>query len=303
MLMGIACEINDNVIYGVPGWRELRDKYLKLRDQYTGQYILAPYILIDLSRREDANSKSLTAKHAKMIADHLNEVNGVLAPYTVEDLEWWRMGVPQSKPALTAEQAKLVANNMGDVRKFAEYVAKGNQELIAELEAFGLQVLEELAPKYDPTRRGFQGRKATFRTFASWRLRGAMIDFVKENKNRTVAVGGAKEVDIASRCYREQPKPLTWDEATNARTRTRGRIRMSRPLPSGDMTIINRLLLKLNRRQRVVYQGMVLDDPPRTRAEIARQLNIRHLNAISRIRTQAQDKMNKWLLGIEHKPK
>ena len=50
MLLSIAEYINDLAIYG--GWHELIDKYLKLRDQYTGQYILAPYILIDLSRRE-----------------------------------------------------------------------------------------------------------------------------------------------------------------------------------------------------------------------------------------------------------
>jgi hypothetical protein len=48
---------------------------------------------------------------------------------------------------------------------------------------------------------------------------------------------------------------------------------------------------------------MVLDDPPRSRGEIARELGIRHLNDISRILRQAQTKMTKWLLGKEQKTK
>jgi DNA-directed RNA polymerase specialized sigma subunit len=76
-----------------------------------------------------------------------------------------------------------------------------------------------------------------------------------------------------------------------------------RARPSGDMTQINQLMLKLNRRQRVVYQGMVLTEPPLSRAEIARKLGIRHLNQISQILKRAQAKMNKWLSETEQKNK
>jgi hypothetical protein len=73
--------------------------------------------------------------------------------------------------------------------------------------------------------------------------------------------------------------------------------------PSGDMTIVKQLLLRLNKRQRVVYQGMILADPPRSRAEIAREFNIRHLNQVSQILKQAERKMRRWLLEIEKKTK
>jgi hypothetical protein len=69
------------------------------------------------------------------------------------------------------------------------------------------------------------------------------------------------------------------------------------------MTIVGRLMLKLNHRQRVVYQDMVLTDPPLSRAEIARKLNIADVTQISRIWRQAEAKMTKWLLAIERKPK
>jgi hypothetical protein len=103
-----------------------------------------------------------------------------------------------------------------------------------------------------------------------------------------------------------------WDKENDRRGRVRQYLKdgtvkkfnsAGRPLPSGDMTTVNSLLLKLNHRQRVVYRGMVLDDPPRSRGEIARELGIRHRNQVSEILKQAQTKMNKWLLGKEQKTK
>jgi hypothetical protein len=150
--------------------------------------------------------------------------------------------------------------------------------------------------------------------FADLRLRderNILEWWARDGKSRSikaVSVGGAKEVHIASRYYKEQPKPKTWDEAlAEERARrnrhyTRGGT-AGRRRPSGDMRAVSKLLLRLNHRQRVVYQGMVLDDPPRSRGEIARELGIRHLNDISRILRQAQTKMTKWLLGKEQKTK
>jgi hypothetical protein len=53
MLLHIAEYINDIAI-NTPKGRgvKLRDKYLALKDKYTGEYILAPYIWADLGRRE-----------------------------------------------------------------------------------------------------------------------------------------------------------------------------------------------------------------------------------------------------------
>jgi hypothetical protein len=216
MLLRIAEEINDEAIYAPARGLKLRDKYLKLRDKYTGQYVLAPYIWIDLGRREFQSKLTNSAEHKKLIAESLKEVNG-LGYYRVEDSEWWN---------------------------------------------------------------GFWG--------------------AEPKSVRAVPVGGAKEVDIASRYYRELPKPETWDKE-RARHDHRGRHykrggTAGRKLP-GTMAEIKQRLPGLNYRQHVVFQGMMLDEPPRTRADLARELGIRHLNQVSEILKQAQTKMNKWLLG------
>jgi len=198
MRLGIASDLNDNVIYGASGWRQLRDECLKLRDKYTGEYVLAPYIWADLGRRESRGEVVNSADHKKLIAKSLEELNGSRES-RIEDSYWWTG------------------------------------------------------------------------------------DFWKDGKSRSVRavpVGGASEVDIASRNYKAQPKPRTWDKERAIRSlRNRHYLRggtSGRVRPSGDMTVVTRLLLKLNRRQRVVYQGLVLREPPLTRAELARVLGIRH---------------------------
>jgi len=69
-----------------------------------------------------------------------------------------------------------------------------------------------------------------------------------------------------------------------------------RSIPSANMTVIERLLPRLNRRQRAVYRGMVLSEPPLSRATLARQLGIKDETQISRILGQAQRKMAAWLV-------
>lgn len=112
---------------------------------------------------------------------------------------------------------------------------------------------------------------------------------------------GSNEIDIATR-WNAPPKVKTWDKERAKHDHLNRHYLMGgtagRKLPGGDMTVVSALMLKLNHRQRVVYQGMVLDQPPRTRAEIARELGIRHLNQVSEILAQAQTKMNRWLKSL-----
>jgi RNA polymerase sigma factor (sigma-70 family) len=254
-------------------WREVREKYLR------DGSVLAPYILADDIRREIEESEARQ--------------------------------LPQ--PPLPADRAALVWNHLPLVRSLASSVAGQNATLFDELESLGVTVLEEEARKFDPSRR------VPFGAYSRLRLRGAMIDYAKSRHGRAIAVGGLNEAAVAA-----LPKPAR--RATSEPTRTfverdirpprharrnnsrgilqryleaGGAIRhfsvSGRPLPTGDMRIIEQLLPKLNQRQRVVYRGRVLTDPPLTRAALARQLGIADETQISRIEKQAVRKIAKWL--------
>ncbi len=54
-------------------------------------------------------------------------------------------------------------------------------------------------------------------------------------------------------------------------------------------------LAKLNARQRAVYRGTVLTDPPVSRFRLALELGIRDVTQISRIKRQAERKITKLL--------
>ena len=179
MLRSIAAEINDMIFFNVQGWREISSKYTGKKApegswwfSENGEHILAAYIRDDLEHGLKQRQKE-REESAAAVAE-FNRTGH------------WRS---QSKPTfdlLSTEQARLVMDNLGLVGKFARYVAKQNQELLSELENIGQQVLEEQARKFDPT------QNVEFSTFASHRLRGAMIDYVRTlSKNRAIAVGGA----------------------------------------------------------------------------------------------------------------
>src|SRR5262249_54639751 len=122
-----------------------------------------------------------------------------------------------------------------------------------------------------------------------------MLDYAVLNRNRAVAVGGAKEVNSASQNYKKMPKPKTWDDANHRRRHVRQYLKDGtvkdfgwgngagyRSIPSANMAVIEQLLPRLNRRQRAVYRGMVLSEPPLSRATLARQLGIKDETQISR---------------------
>jgi DNA-directed RNA polymerase specialized sigma subunit len=302
-LQSIAEEINDGVFYNWPGWSEIRSKYIARGPEGSwwfsknGEHILAAYIRDDLEHG------------LKQRQEQRKEWAAALAE--LERTGHWPSQSKPSSPLLPTEKARLVMDNLGLIGKFARSIAKGNQVLLSELENIGQRVLEEQARKFDRT------RNVKFETFASHRLRGAMIDYVRaSSKNRAVAVGGAKEVNIASQYYKERLGPKTWDDANYRRRRVRQYLRDGkvkdfawrngagyRLVPSGDMAVIKRLLPRLNRRQQTVYRGMVLSEPPLSRATLARQLGIKDETQISRILRQAQRRMTAWLAESQQKPK
>src|SRR5262245_35042789 len=231
----------------------------------------------------------------------------------------------QRKPEpLTNEQARHVTSHLPLVRKYAGKIAKGNQALFTELEALGLNQLEALARTYDPT------KGVTFGAYAQHRLRGAMLDYVTLNRNKTLSVGGINEVGIVAReksgrRAKATPSddvplrkvPLTKGDANQTRARANdssalvlkylqdgGGVRYTRKqTKGGTIAEIERLLPRLNKRQQAVYRGRVLTDPPLSRAELAHQLGIEDVTQISRIQKQAESKMAKWLAENRQKPK
>jgi len=198
-------------------------------------------------------------------------------------------GKEPSKPSLTAEQGKLVAEHVGFVVNQAGNIAKGDQGLFVELEQIGMRELEAKARTYDPT------RNTSFATHAWKRVRGAMLNHAMLNRGKTLNVGGIGGIEAQRR------RPQRWSpkwEWTKTKTQPKTNTRPPRkPLPSGDMSDIERLVEKLPHRMRVVYMGRVLRDPPMTRAELARELGIPldQISQINRIEKQAHQRLAKLL--------
>jgi DNA-directed RNA polymerase sigma subunit (sigma70/sigma32) len=240
----------------------------------------------------------------------LNGETSVLAPYIRADLQRRQeeRDALRQQP-LSVEQAKLITDHIPLVRKFAGSIARGDQIVFSELEALGLRTLEEQVRLYVP------GTGAPFGAYARYRVRGAMIDHVRAN-GRTIRVGGMSELKFVS--LPKLPRRLTpidpdeKDIRPTLEVTASGHIRQThntpppkngikyyspsgKLLPTGDMSVIGKLMLKLNSRQQAVYRGRVLTHPPMTRAALARKLGIADETQISRIERQAQRKMTAWL--------
>jgi RNA polymerase sporulation-specific sigma factor len=196
-------------------------------------------------------------------------------------------------PPLTAAQARMVTTHLKLARNYAGKYAFGDQGLFAALDDLGVRTLMEQARKYDPH------RGVTFGAYAQHRVRGAMLDYLKLNHGREIAVGGPDEVMWAKRPANDR---LTVDyeeprerDARNEKRRANRRGRAPVRKPIGAIAEIERVLPKLNRKQQAVYRGRVLTEPPLSRADLAHQLGITDLTQISRIERQAQRKVAELL--------
>ena len=84
--------------------------------------------------------------------------------------------------------------------------------------------------------------------------------------------------------------------STSARPNGKMRLIPSNPVSFGKA--MERALQKLNRRQREVYRGRILSDPPVTRAVLAAKLGIRDERQIPRIEKQALKRIAKLLKDL-----
>ena len=181
---------------------------------------------------------------------------------------------------LTADEEDLVVRHWQLVESEAHRIARRNTELHDRLTAVGRAELEKAVRRFDIT------RDVTFGAFVKMRIRGCMLNYL-------------------DRVWNPEPKPQGWADDRNKRwfegmTRAPRSVDwISTPAPPESRLIpgkrsqgmIEAALAKLNPRQRTVYRGRRLTKPPKTRAELARQLGIADETQISRIERQAVRKM------------
>jgi hypothetical protein len=108
----IAEYINDIAIGG-PRWgRRLRDKYLKFTDEWTGERVLEPYILVDLARRESNGAvKYLTPEQRDLAAKILKEMNEWRQFAKIEELDWWNRG--RDVPDAPSQSIEAISGGFG----------------------------------------------------------------------------------------------------------------------------------------------------------------------------------------------
>lgn len=117
----------------------------------------------------------------------------------VEEHSVARDGAPSTEVPLTHEQARRVELHLDLVRQIARWmVSTVGQRVLAldEFESAGYEALVQAAARYDPT------RTASFRTFAHYRVRGAMVDALRKR------APGRRARDLRRRAAGKATSPL-----------------------------------------------------------------------------------------------
>jgi RNA polymerase sigma factor (sigma-70 family) len=184
-----------------------------------------------------------------------------------------------------------------------------DDSLYSDLENIGVEALDAAVRRFDPT------RGVTFGAFVKQRVAGAMDNWLTRERIRTIADVGRQHEDGGGRVIvgeEFRPKDDRRDAGATRRHRTStGGYReaayistsvradgKSRLIPANRLGFdqaIEGALAKLNPRQREVYRGRVLSDPPVSRSVLAAKLGIRDDRQIPRIEQQARLKMAKLL--------
>jgi RNA polymerase sigma factor (sigma-70 family) len=230
---------------------------------------------------------------------------------------------------LTASEAELVAKHLPLVNKLARIKSETivdvsgrrafNDDVWTHLEALGLEVLEEEVKKFD------RSLGVSFGAFVRQRLNGAMNNYLKRKRIKTLSYSGDKRRDendddmiaLAAmaakdgfyKVARQQfvtGKPPKQDRSSTGGYKAASYIDSetaqhkgtSHLIPADERALaktVEDALARLNPRQRAVYIGRELTDPPTPRAHLARELGIRDETKISRIARQAKARMAKLL--------
>jgi RNA polymerase sigma factor (sigma-70 family) len=201
---------------------------------------------------------------------------------------------------------EMIFNHLLLVRKYARrrastvYDEKGWQalddSLFSDLENVGMEALEAAVHRFDPT------RGVTFGAFVRQRVAGAMDDWLNHKRIRYATDGYAARAMEGKWATSDAPKRhRTSTGAYRERVYTEMAVQprgAARLIPAHRLSFdqtMEAALEKLNPRQREVYRGRVLSDPPIPRAVLAATLGIRDEVQIPRIEKQARKKMARFL--------
>ena len=207
----------------------------------------------------------------------------------------------EDAPPLSSAQKKLVIKYDPLLQSAARKRAKGDDALLAHLLQVGGRVFDEGIQKFDAA------RGVTFGAFIGKRLDGAMKDAVRALRPE-VRMGSEDEIKTLNKAEADRSRQSATSTAPKRhRTSTGGYETTSyidresrRSSAQRPRLVTNRgsvgadveaALARLNERQRTVYVGRVLTDPPVPRTEIARKLAIEQESQILRIQKQAERKM------------
>jgi DNA-directed RNA polymerase specialized sigma subunit len=187
---------------------------------------------------------------------------------------------------LTDEERKLVTDHLPLVT--AEAVKRAStitnlaggtvldEELLSELEAIGLQVLEDQIRRWDRT------RGVTFGAFVRKYVAGAMDNFFRDNPDRTRRASSndaAREMWKSEAHGRRTKQNRRSTGARMAKTYVESAVRHSGWRIKANPTTglredLDCAKAQLTRNQRVVYEGRVESEPQRTRGALAKELGV-----------------------------
>jgi hypothetical protein len=213
---------------------------------------------------------------------------------------------------LTAEERELVWKHLPLVRKHASRLARNSrggfgrhgkltfgvsQVLFDALETVGTEVLRERVRRWDRT------RGVTFGKFVEKRVEGAMKDYIDRlpktehldttEENYGMLRNNARERErweADGRTYRrKKAREIQYAAHSAPVTVPRWLIRRNGPDPA-----LRAAIERLNPKQRRVYEGRVLTNPPVPRSQLAREIDEYETN-IPRIERQAREKVAKFM--------
>jgi len=235
----------------------------RIRDEYRHHPRLGEYLAEDIPIPEGHNQQ-LPADAGEMIAGQIKLVRWLA-------LERTRRPVAKPEGGVSFEY---------------------NSVLFDDLEAVGLRALEDAARRFDPT------RGVPFGAYARRMVKWAMDRWLKRGRFPGMVTGPGFDIVVNG-------QPIADDRRTSKAVRrhrssaggyktqqyiTRAVQRPPR-LIAADRSAMEASLAKLNPKQRAVYRGRMITDPPVPAQELAKRLRIKDVSQIWRILKQAKLKM------------
>jgi RNA polymerase sigma factor (sigma-70 family) len=192
---------------------------------------------------------------------------------------------------LPPEAGELISSQLELVRWLAIQRAAGNDSLVDDLDEVGRRALEDAARRFDPT------RGVPFGAFARQTVRWAMDGWLSRGRFRTQVIGGGG-YDMNVQATPDARRSSSRAKRRRANTGGFKEVQyISRPvqrpprLIAANRSAHEAALAKLNPKQRAVYRGRMIADPPVSAQELAKRLRIKDVSQIWRILKQAKLKM------------